>query len=137
MPGIIRQYTTKKLTPWDNSRTASQEIPRLLWNHDSLSCSQDPGPMVPILEHHILLHCSVPVIQDTRTNLRYFDVKKVLQHTYGGAGGGRYRSYSFTASALDRGEWSASRPVRALAQDPRYPLDRRLGGPQSRSGHRG
>jgi hypothetical protein len=40
---------------------------------------------------------------------------------------------------LDGGEWSASRPGRALPQgkDPRYPLYRRLGGPQSRSGHRG
>jgi hypothetical protein len=37
-----------------------------------------------------------------------------------------YSSYSFT-SALDGGEWSESR----------YPLYRRLGGPQSRSGHRG
>jgi hypothetical protein len=37
------------------------------------------------------------------------------------------------------GEWSVSRPGRALApgKDPRYPLDRKLGGPQSRSGHRG
>jgi hypothetical protein len=37
------------------------------------------------------------------------------------------------------GEWSASRPGRALprGKDPRYPLYRRLGGPQSRSGHRG
>jgi hypothetical protein len=29
----------------------------------------------------------------------------------------RYSSYSFTASALDGGEWSASRPVRALAPE--------------------
>jgi hypothetical protein len=50
----------------------------------------------------------------------------------------RYSSYSFSTSALDGGEWSASRP-RALARgkDPRCPLYRRLGGPQSRSGHRG
>jgi hypothetical protein len=27
----------------------------------------------------------------------------------------RYRSYSFSTSALDGGEWSASRPCRALA----------------------
>jgi hypothetical protein len=42
----------------------------------------------------------------------------------------------FTTSALDGGEWSASRPGRALprGKDPRYPLDRRPGGPQSRSG---
>jgi hypothetical protein len=36
------------------------------------------------------------------------------------------------------GEWSASRPDRAipLGKDARYPLDRRLGGPKSLSGHR-
>jgi hypothetical protein len=37
------------------------------------------------------------------------------------------------------GEWSASRPGRVLAPEkgPRYPLCRKLGGPQSWSGHRG
>jgi hypothetical protein len=41
-----------------------------------------------------------------------------------------YSSYSFTISAIEGGEWSASRPGRALprGKDPRYPLDRRLGG---------
>jgi hypothetical protein len=45
-------------------------------------------------------------------------------------------SYSFLTSAIDGGEWSASRPDRALPRekDPRYTLDRRLGGPQSWSG---
>jgi hypothetical protein len=43
-------------------------------------------------------------------------IKTVPQYTYGGAGGERrYSSYSFTTSALDGGEWSASRPGRALA----------------------
>jgi hypothetical protein len=37
-------------------------------------------------------------------------------------------------SALDGDEWSASRPD---APYPRYPLDRRLDGPQSQSGRRG
>jgi hypothetical protein len=51
----------------------------------------------------------------------------------------RYSSYSFPTLALDGGEWSASRPGRALGpgKGPRYPLYRRLGGPQSRFGHRG
>jgi hypothetical protein len=40
--------------------------------------------------------------------------KAVPQHTNGGAGGRMYNSYSFTTSALDGGEWSASRPGRAL-----------------------
>jgi hypothetical protein len=59
---------------------------------------------------------------------------------HGGAWGERrYSSYSFLTSALDGGEWSAPRTGRALprGKDPRYPLYRRLGGPQSRSGHRG
>jgi hypothetical protein len=51
----------------------------------------------------------------------------------------RYNSYSFLTSALDGGEWPASRPDHTLPRrkELRYPLYRRLGGPQSRSGHRG
>ena len=38
--------------------------------------------------------------------------------------------------ALERGEWSAARPGRTLPPEKtRYPLYRRLGGPQGRSGH--
>jgi hypothetical protein len=48
----------------------------------------------------------------------------------------RYSSYSFTTSTLDGVEWSAPRPGRALAPGKGYPLYKRLGGPQSRSGHR-
>jgi hypothetical protein len=40
--------------------------------------------------------------------------KAVPQHTYGDTGGRRYSSYSFMISILDCGEWSASRPGRAL-----------------------
>jgi hypothetical protein len=48
----------------------------------------------------------------------------------------RYSAYSFLTWALDVGEWSTSRPGRILprGKDPLYPLYRRLGGPQSRSG---
>jgi hypothetical protein len=44
----------------------------------------------------------------------------------------RYNSYSFFNSAVDGGEWSASRLGRALppGKEPQYPLDRRLGGTQ-------
>jgi hypothetical protein len=60
---------------------------------------------------------------------------------HGGVWGGRSippTSYSFLTSALDGGEWSASRSGRALppGKGPRYPLDRRLGGNQSRSRRR-
>jgi hypothetical protein len=48
-----------------------------------------------------------------------------------------YSSYSFTTSALDRasGQRHAPAALYPREKDPRYPLDRRLGGPQSRSGH--
>jgi hypothetical protein len=53
---------------------------------------------------------------------------------HGGAWGERrYSSYSFTTSALDGGEWSASR-LAALyprGKDSRYPLYRRLDGPRA------
>jgi hypothetical protein len=42
-------------------------------------------------------------------------------------------------TALDRGEWSASlqRLLYPQGKSARYPLDKRLSGPQSRSGHCG
>jgi hypothetical protein len=46
-------------------------------------------------------------------------------------GGVEISSYSYLTSALDGGEWSVSRPGRALyrrGKDHRYQLDRRLGG---------
>jgi hypothetical protein len=43
----------------------------------------------------------------------------------------------FSTSALDGGEWSASGPgVIIFGGEPRYPLDRRLGGPHSGPGCR-
>jgi hypothetical protein len=51
----------------------------------------------------------------------------------------KYSSYSFSTSALDgvSGQLQAPATLFPREKDPRYPLDRRLGGPQSRSGHRG
>jgi hypothetical protein len=46
---------------------------------------------------------------------RKYKGKTFPQQTYGGAGGRMYSSYSFTTSALEGGEWSASRPGHALA----------------------
>jgi hypothetical protein len=62
----------------------------------------------------------------------------VLCHV-GDKGKRRYSSYSFLALALDGGEWLASRLGHALppGKGPPYPLDRRLGGSKSWSGHRG
>jgi hypothetical protein len=46
---------------------------------------------------------------------------------------------SFSTLALEGGEWSASHPSHALplGKVPWYPLDRKLDGSQSQSGHRG
>jgi hypothetical protein len=49
-------------------------------------------------------------------------------HTYGGAGGRLYRSYSFTTSELDGGEWSASSPGRALTSGKKPPVTHWTGG---------
>jgi hypothetical protein len=51
----------------------------------------------------------------------------------------RYSSYSFLTSALDgvSGQRHAPAALFPGERTPRYPLYRRLGGPQSRSGHRG
>jgi hypothetical protein len=50
-----------------------------------------------------------------------------------------YSSYSFFTPALDRvsGQRHAPAELYPRGKDPRYPLDRRLGGPQSLSEHRG
>jgi hypothetical protein len=52
---------------------------------------------------------------------------------------GRYGFTHSLTSALDGGEWSASRPscFTPPGKSPWYPLDRRLGGLQSRSGRGG
>ena len=50
-------------------------------------------------------------------------------------GGGEAKLYSSLTTALEGGEGSASRPGRSLPlEKTRYPLYRRLGGPQGRSG---
>jgi hypothetical protein len=62
---------------------------------------------------------------------------KAARYTPGRRLGERYSSYSFSTSALD-GIIVSVTPRRALTRgkDPRYPFDRRLGVPQSWSGHR-
>jgi hypothetical protein len=51
----------------------------------------------------------------------------------------RYSSYSFTTSALDGGEWSASCPGHALppGKGPPVPIVQEARWAQGRSGHRG
>jgi hypothetical protein len=56
----------------------------------------------------------------------------------GDKGERRYGSYSFMTLAIDGVERSASHPGCALiwGKDPRYPLDRKLSGPQSCFGYK-
>jgi hypothetical protein len=51
----------------------------------------------------------------------------------------RYSSYLLTTSVLDgvSGQRHTPAVLYPLRKDPQYPLDRRLGGPQSQSGHNG
>jgi hypothetical protein len=51
----------------------------------------------------------------------------------------KYSSYSFMTSVLGGVSGQRHVPVALYprGKEPRYPLYRRLGGPQSRSGHRG
>jgi hypothetical protein len=49
-------------------------------------------------------------------------VKQSLYTLWRRLGERRYSSYSFTTSALDGGEWSASRPGRALPSDVRWKI---------------
>jgi hypothetical protein len=60
-------------------------------------------------------------------------------HHKGVLGDWRYSSMLSSTSALDGGEWSASRLLRftSKGRSPWYPLDKRLDGPESQSGRGG
>jgi hypothetical protein len=80
------------------------------------------------------------IIKHSHAKERY--IKSVPISPWRWQGGEEYRSYSFLTSAVDGGEWSASLPDLTLppaeiTPPRRYPLDRRLDGPQSWSGRRG
>jgi hypothetical protein len=72
-----------------------------------------------------------------RTQRHPGKVKAKLSHEYVRSSGDI--APKFLTSALDRGEWSDSRPGCFVPEEiaPRYPMCRRLGGPQSRSGRYG
>jgi hypothetical protein len=82
------------------------------------------------LEYHLLHNLFLKMLIVLLKQSRYTPWRRLGER--------RYSFHTFSTLALDGGEWSALFPGRALApgKDRRYPLYRRLGGPQSRSGHR-
>jgi hypothetical protein len=91
---------------------------------------------LPTTECFFMTHCQV--LASTASATIYTKQSSPATCNGGAWGERRYSSYSFLTSARDGGEWSASCPGCALpwGKDPRYPLYRRLGGPQSQSGLR-
>jgi hypothetical protein len=72
--------------------------------------------------------------------LRYMPLNSCSTTRHEGAWAVRgYSSYLFSTSALDgvSGQRHAPAGLYLRGKEPGYPLDRRLGGPQSQSGHRG
>jgi hypothetical protein len=96
----------------------------------------------------IYFHCSSPTNsapQRTRclqTHPLSFSILQGYEPSYGSIADKynrdtevQYITRLFLTSALDGGEWSASRPCRFTSRE--IPLDTRLGGPQSRFGRCG
>jgi hypothetical protein len=110
---------------------------RRVWNKPKPACPDVSTERIMISEEtrQVTAFPHIPTRQSATTN-----EANLSHHTQWKRFGGerRYSSYSFSTSALDGGEWLVSRPGRALApgKGPRYPLYMRLGGPQSRSGHK-
>jgi hypothetical protein len=93
-----------------------------------------------VIFHHnnlISLLVCLPT-EKNRTTMTMIKVKLSHTHHTGAKGERGYSSDSLFTSPLDGGEWLASGPGHPLhlENEPRYPLDRRLGGPQSWSGYR-
>jgi hypothetical protein len=80
---------------------------------------------------HVDLQVKRVSIDPVRALRKSKKVKLSCHHHAGDKAEKIQSSYIFLTSAPDGGEWSASRPSHALPprKDPRYPLDRRLGGP--------
>jgi hypothetical protein len=83
--------------------------------------------LIRFLFQHVLLRLYTP----DKEILHWTDNKKVKPSSYTpwrSLGERRYSSYSFLTSALDGGEWSASRPGRAITPGERTPGTHCTGG---------
>jgi len=87
----------------------------------------------------IVLLCGCLSIVTVMLKFTTLGSKGVLLCRAGTNGVRRCSSYLFLTSALDGVSSQCHAPVALYpwGKDPQYPLDRRLGGPQSWSGHRG
>jgi hypothetical protein len=91
---------------------------------------------MPVVEHRR----SVPSTTLLLRSSKLIVGKVVPLHAMDGAWGARrYSSYSLIISTLEgvSGQHHAPAALYSRGKSPRYPLYRRLGGPQSRSGRRG
>jgi hypothetical protein len=108
-----------------------------LRGNTQISCKTSVIPHTIFRFYFLGLMHNYTMSKPRRKSLKIQVSKAVQLHAMKVPGGERrYTSYSFLTLALDEGEWSASRPSRALppGKGCRYPLNMRLGGPQSWSG---
>jgi hypothetical protein len=86
-----------------------------------------------VLRYDMKISHLFSTISYIKVKLSLYLIKHYAMKTYGRV---KVQLHDFLTSALDGGELSASRPgcFTLRGKSPRYPLDRRLGGPPSRSG---
>jgi hypothetical protein len=125
------------ITTWEEDYKGNNNSPSL---QSPLANSLSPSCMlrfrVTINKQPLCLHNLSKGIFAIRLHLQS---KAVPQHTMEPQEERRYSSCSFMTSTLDgvSGQLHAPAALYHRGKDLRYPLDRRLGGPQNRSGHRG
>jgi hypothetical protein len=130
--------------PWNFAWLVCARIPRTSLARANLHRVNTAQQWILTVLQWFIFTTLTTLLPANRINSAYLLIKAKKQSSpatrHGGAWGEKsYSSYSLLTSVLDGGEWSASCPGRPLprGKDPRYPLYRRLGGPQGRSGHRG
>jgi hypothetical protein len=105
--------SVKLISPWISKSRRENGSLQYSWTMCYISCRNIPSFVWEVRWTFIhSVYCTVKS-------------KAVPQHTYGGAGGGGgciSSYYSVTTLELDGGEWSASRPGRALAPEKGPPV---------------
>jgi hypothetical protein len=126
----LLQAKSKDQSPWkpNNRCSACQYITLFLWNTKVHCRVNNSPPPVSILSQRSPIYNLHNL--GLRSTLISSSIKSSPSARHGGAWGERrYSSYSFSTSALDGGEWSASRPDRALppGKGPPVPIVQEVG----------